>query len=326
METISEVDLEIVHAVQVEPRASWATISATLEVSAATAARRWAALQDAGVAWTGATIAPERFRGAVVEARCAPGRSDAVIEALCEHPDVYTVGRTAGKYDLFALTLSPTPQRLVACLDQVGRLPLAGHRAWVYPRVFGGPRWTLGVLSRTQVDAVREPAPRPSRGWPPSPFETAVFTALSADGRCSLADLGGEMGMSASSVGRRLGQVRRHGSLDLRADVARPLAGWPWAAMLWVAVPDALVDQVGRDVGGWPEVRFCAPVVATATLVLVVNLRDPDELEAIGARLVARHRQVQVTDRRVVLRLEKVHGHVLDKEGRSTRLVPLQPW
>jgi len=73
-------------------------------------------------------------------------------------------------------------------------------------------------------------------------------------------------------------------------------------------------------------VRFCAPVVATATLVLVVNLRDPDELEAIGARLVARHRQVQVMDRRVVLRLEKVHGHVLDKEGRSTRLVPLQPW
>ncbi len=58
METISEVDLEIVHAVQVEPRASWATISATLEVSAATAARRWAALQDAGVAWTGATLAP----------------------------------------------------------------------------------------------------------------------------------------------------------------------------------------------------------------------------------------------------------------------------
>ncbi len=182
------------------------------------------------------------------------------------------------------------------------------------------------MLSRTQVDAVREPAPRPSRARPPSPFETAVFTALSADGRRSLADLGGEMGMSASSVGRRLGQVRRHGSLDLRADVARPLAGWPWAAMLWVAVPDALVDQVGRDVGGWPEVRFCAPVVATATLVLVVNLRDPDELEAIGARLVARHRQVQVMDRRVVLRLEKVHGHVLDKEGRSTRLVPLQPW
>jgi len=326
VEIVSEIDLELIDAVQVEPRATWATISSSLDISAATAARRWAALESAGVAWTGATLGSEQFRGAIVEMRCAPGSLERVREALCSTHNVYTLGRVTGDYDFYALTIAPTPARLRDAHDDFSRLGLHGFRLTVYSRVFGGPRWKLGVLNRSQVDAVRGGAEHGGRTVPVSRLEVELFGALAADGRRSLKELGDELGMSPGAVGRRLRQIRRTGSLDIRADVARPLAGWPWAALVWVRAPDSLLAQMGHDVGSWPEVRFCAPVISATNLLIIVNLRHPEELESIGARLVSRYPQAEVVERRVILRLDKVHGHLLDDAGRSVGLVAMQPW
>lgn len=120
--------------------------------------------------------------------------------------------------------------------------------------------------------------------------------------------------------------MRRRGHLAFRTDVARPVAGWPIVALLRLLVPDEHLHTIGRAVGTLPETRFCAPLIAEANLVLIVNLRAPEFLQYFLTELTARHPLVTVAERSIVLQLVKVHGRLLDESGRTVRVVPVDPW
>ncbi|MGW1327901.1 AsnC family protein [Streptomyces antibioticus] len=73
----SETDLQFIPALQIHPRAPWSLVGAVLGVSPATVARRWARLNDAGLAWATGYRAcePQSVEdpaSAMVIARCRP--------------------------------------------------------------------------------------------------------------------------------------------------------------------------------------------------------------------------------------------------------------
>ncbi len=145
---MTERDLELVDAVQANPRAAWSAIAEPLGFSAVTAARRWAALAAEGAVWTGAVMGPVLFRGAVVELACRPDAVADLVNALAAMPDVLTVGRTAGESDVYALTAAPTAQALIDSLgERFAGLAAERMRALAYTRVHGGPQWRLNVLN-----------------------------------------------------------------------------------------------------------------------------------------------------------------------------------
>jgi DNA-binding Lrp family transcriptional regulator len=327
VEVLTEADLALVDAVQISPRASWAVIGRALDVSPVTAARHWKSLTASGAAWTTATMGPDWAQGAFVELSCPPRGVEETVRLLCEMPEVLTVGRTTGDFDLYVITVSPTVAALRSFLfERLAVLDVRHARSHVYTQIFGGPMWRLRVLNRTTADEVRQEPPSPLRPTPVEPEDRRLFLALGADARRSYADLADEFATTPQAVRRQLDRMRRRGQIAFRADMARPLAGYPLAALLWLKVPDALVEGVGRDLVRWAEIRFCAPVVSESNLVLVVNLRSPEHLTVFTTKLAATHPGVTVTEKRLVLRLEKVHGHVLDEEGRSRRVVPVDPW
>ncbi len=327
MSVLSELDLALVNAVQVEPRAPWPVIGSSLGISAATAARRWEALKAARTAWTGSTMGPLLQMGAVVELRCRTGTVEAVAAALTSMPSVLTVGRTLGSFDLYALTVSPTPSALSAvAAGPISALDVLEARVHPYYRIFGGARWTLGILNRSQVAEIVEPRERVLTSSPASDLEKRLFLALGGDGRRSSADLAAELDVPAWTVRRQLALMRRRGLLEVRTDMARGLGGWPFAGLLWLRVPDEDTEGTGRELGTWPEIRFAAPVVSASNLFVVVNIRSPGELQTIASRMRARHRTLRIDDRRLVTRLIKVHGHLLDEEGRSLSMVTVDPW
>ncbi|WP_245606970.1 Lrp/AsnC family transcriptional regulator [Pseudonocardia spinosispora] len=327
MQLLTETDLELVDAVQINPRASWATIGATLGISAVTAARRWNAMVEAGVAWSSSTVGIDRVRGAVVELDCRPGTTEAVAAALSEQPDVLTVGWTTGEFSLYALTVAASVEALTGTLlGTFADLDVRRQCSHVYWRVFGGAQWRLSVLNPSQTQQVRESPVAPLRRSAVDDDDRRLFLALAHDARRSYAGLAEELGTTPSAVRRRLERMRRRGELSFRADIARPLAGWHLAALLWLVVPDADLDAIGRVLGGWTETRFCAAVHSRTNLVLVVSLRTVDHLEEIIERLNRVQPDVTVADRRIVLRPIKVHGRILDEGGRSHRVVPLDPW
>ncbi|WP_232374922.1 hypothetical protein [Mycolicibacterium mengxianglii] len=67
-------------------------------------------------------------------------------------------------------------------------------------------------------------------------------------------------------------------------------------------------------------------MVHSSNLLLVVNLRAAEHLADIETRLLAAHPALTITDRRLVLRMSKVNGHLLDDEGRTRGVVPVDPW
>jgi hypothetical protein len=58
----------------------------------------------------------------------------------------------------------------------------------------------------------------------------------------------------------------------------------------------------------------------------IVNLRAPKELDDVLGAWSADLPSVDVCEYRLILRLHKVNGHILDPGGRSVRMVPVDPW
>jgi hypothetical protein len=49
--TVSETDLQLLHALQISPRVPWNVLGDVLGISSTTAARHWARLSGEGLAW-----------------------------------------------------------------------------------------------------------------------------------------------------------------------------------------------------------------------------------------------------------------------------------
>jgi hypothetical protein len=109
--------------------------------------------------------------------------------------------------------------------------------------------------------------------------------------------------------------------LDLRADAARPLAGGPIGALLWLKMVDHHLDKVGRKLGGWSGTRFCASVASAANIMLAVSLLTPQHLEEIVTRLTNSYPTIDIADRGVVLSMSKINGSGYD-DGTSAHTGP----
>ncbi|WP_199254973.1 Lrp/AsnC family transcriptional regulator [Mycolicibacterium mengxianglii] len=189
---LTETDLELVDAVQVNPRASWSKIGAILDVSAMTVSRHWARLVAERVVWSGSTMGPRLFRGAILEFSCQPGATEDVIDQLCAMPHVFTVARTTGDFDVYALTVAPTPDALARSLfGPLQHVQALARRSTVYTRLYGGPHWRLSILNRTQSEQMRPDAERPLHHVTVDSTDRALFLALAADARRSFTELAG---------------------------------------------------------------------------------------------------------------------------------------
>ncbi|MGM0724282.1 MAG: AsnC family transcriptional regulator [Actinomycetota bacterium] len=326
---LDETDLALVDALQVNPRMSWSSLAPVLDLAPITLARRWQRLVDAGSAWVTVALTNRQMRGAVIELSCRPGAAHRVALALAEQPNVSTVGITTGRFQVFALVLAPSLPSIAEVLVHSLPIPeeVTALHSYLYSGLFGGVVWRLGVINRAQSEQVREPvASPPAQIRPFGQGDRALFLALGHDGRRAYNDLADELGTSPQAVRRRLDRLCRHGDITFRCDVARPLTGWVSMAFLWLSVPENDLAAVGRALGALPETRHCSAVPGPANLALVVSLRSLEHLDETLGRIVREHPTVSVVDRRVVLQQVKVHGRIVDEQGRSVRVIPVDPW
>jgi DNA-binding Lrp family transcriptional regulator len=328
-ELVSESDLELIDAIQINPRASWRDVGTALDVSAMTAARRWSSLREAGLAWSNVTTGPQLSRGVIIELACAPGTTDQVVRGLVATPDVMTVGHLTGEYNLYALTVSVSVKALANFqLDVINKLPAMRLRTHLYHHAYGGSgRWRLNVLNRSQVSRLSESKSPPSPWSPVSITDRKLFLALAEDARRPLTKLAEDLDLTPQAVGRQLKRAQRSGTIDFRVDVARPYAGWHLGAFLWISTPQEQLHIASEKLGKLPETRFCASISGTArNISLIVSLHAPEDVDSLIRRIEAEDPPMQVVDCQFSPRLEKVDGRLLDEGGRAVGFVPLDPW
>jgi len=213
-------------------------------------------------------------------------------------------------------------------LGAVPRMPgVRRVRTSMATRVFDASRrWRLRVLPKDAASSVAAEAGAAASTRGMDAVDRELFVALSTDGRASWTDLAERVELSSRSVQRRIRRLVATGDIDFRCDLARPLAGWHAAAVLWMEVPDQVLEDTGLALLRWPETRTCAAVAGRSNLMLTVGLHSLADLHPLVARLSEAFPHVRIRDRQAVLRQTKLYGRVLDDAGRWVRSVPVDPW
>ncbi len=330
---VDEVDLALLDALHVNPRASFERLASALGISAVTAARRWQRLASSGRVWVSSVPGSQlALVAAVHEIEARPGRAEAVGRRLAEIPQVGSVYLTAGSYDVHALIFASDMRVLTDLLfDRLAAVAdVVRARSQVGLEWFSGVRWRLGALdtgAEREVGDGAAPNREPNRGAKTlTADEHALYLALQHDGRARFRDLAEALGTSEQQVRRRMAAMTRRGLLTFRTDFTRIEGGWPALLVLWLRVPDEALEKVGVEIGGWRETRICFSVVGAANLFVMVQLHRLGELSRLFGRVRDLGQQIEVTDQRVVLRPLKSWGRLLDHSGHSVDIVPVDPW
>ncbi|MBF6332300.1 Lrp/AsnC family transcriptional regulator [Nocardia transvalensis] len=331
---LTEGELELVHALQLRPRAPWTELGRALGVDAVTVARRWHRLTDSGRAWVTISPGPRAYQllcFAFVEIGCATGHAGEVAETLAGHPHFLTIERTTDAHLLLGTVA--TDDLAMMSRYTLDVLPVVPHvtavRARVVTHMFTeGGRWRIDALDpnqQTRLACTPTAADRPG-SHPLTPLDRALLTHLSHDGRAPHQQLATSLGVSAQTIKRRIDTFTRTGLLRFRCDFARPLGGWPVAVTFWATAPAADLLDIGHALAHYRQTRNCAALSAEYNLVLQVNTINLADVLDFETRFTRTHPGLRIGERLLTMRHHKLLGHILDPHGRSTAVVPPAPW
>ncbi|WP_164863424.1 Lrp/AsnC family transcriptional regulator [Agromyces sp. LHK192] len=327
---LDDLDLQLIHALQLEPRAPWNVLAGVLGTDAVTLARRWARIETEGYAWITALGGSARIgAGAIVEFSCEPGEVLRAADAAAAVPEIYSIDLTAGRRDFVATLVAADDDQLADfVLDRLGSVPgVRSIRTHVVNDVVRlGSDWTVQALSpgqRTLIPAPRPPRPGAARHIP-ADLARGIRLALSDDPRAAYAAVGTAVGISAQRAADAIALLRRTGDLVLRTDVAGPHSNWPLAAWYFVQVPAPSLVESAQALVDLPAVQYASITTGPGNLIVAAGARTKPEVLRIEAELERRMPGARIIDRSMVLRVHKHLGRLLDARGRSTgRSVPI---
>ncbi|MFJ1675051.1 Lrp/AsnC family transcriptional regulator [Streptomyces sp. NPDC088251] len=334
--TASELDLALVNALQLRPRASWSELAPLLGVTASTLARRWERLSDAGLAWVYAVPGREFTHSrctAFVLLRCRPGARSRLIAELSVLPEAATIEVTApGSADLLLDVLAPDLASLGHFVTEtLDRLPgITSVGCLVATSLYvEGSRWRLRSLDPAQLSALGNSVSAAAdqiRTLELDTVERALLDELVHDGRLALAELAERTGTSPATVRRRLRRLTDAGVLAFRCDLAAPLAGHPVPVTLLAHAPARDMGAVHRTLAALTECRLVAGVTGPANVLATLWVHDVADIQRRETALCARLPTLTITDRIVGLRTVKRMGHLLGADGHRTGVQPISPW
>jgi DNA-binding Lrp family transcriptional regulator len=328
---LSEHDRELLHALQVAPRVTWAEAARVLDSTPAALARRWARLRERGLAWV--TAHPGgTYRGltlAMVEVDCLPGRRAEVVEAVCRDPRAVTVEESTRGRDLMLTVITrDLPSLTTFVLDELQRLPgVERQRTYLATTVHRhGSHWRIDALTPAQVRVLEQGARvRPSGLLRDE--DRPLVAALAVDGRRSAADLARITGRNPATVRRQLARVVGCEQLSFRCEVASSASGWSVSSNWTAHVAPADHARTVAALATLPELRLCLSTTGDTNLVMTTWTRSLDDLLSIERLFGEKMPWLRLGESAVNLRTSKRMGWLLDGRGRSTGevVVPSAP-
>ena len=287
-----QLDIQLLHALQIDGRASFSLIADVLGVSDQTIARRYGRLRSAGMLRVRGLADPDRIglTSWIVRVQCTPNAATAVAEALARRPDTAWISLTSGGTEITAVVRTRTGEddsHLLLDTLPRSRGVAAMTAQCVLHTFFGGVLSVInksGALTPEQVAALSRPSSGPA---PAGPDEAAavrtggapdriaagdgpLLAALETDGRTTFSDLASVTGWSQTTVRRRITDLRASGTLYFDVDFHQALLDLAVRAMLWLSVsPDRLV-AAGEALASHPETAYVAATTGPASLYAAV--------------------------------------------------------
>lgn len=298
---LDDLDRQIGHALQLDGRAPFSRIAQVLGVSDQTVARRWAKLCGGrGVRVLGLTE-PAAVGDTVWMLRVStpPDAATPLARALARRTDTSWVSLMAGGTEVSAVARSRDDwwregggEALL--LRELPRTPrvLAVNAYCQLHQFFGGAEGLIlktGTLSAEQVAALSPPPAGPAHE--PVRLTTddhKLLDRLARDGRAPVPELAEATGWSASTVRRRMAELRADGVLYFDLDYGAYPFDEGLRAAIWLSVPPAQLHAVGQAVATHPQVAFACATTGPANLFMTVVCRNSAALYAYLTGPVAR--------------------------------------
>lgn len=316
--TLDDVDLQVLHALQTDGRASFARIAEVLGVADQTVARRYRRLRAAGVVRVVGQTDPWRIGETrwYVRIRCTPDAAATVAEALARRPDTFWVHLMSGGTEVNCVVQPRTPHdRDALLLQKLPRTPrvvgVSAHS--LLHQFFGGSMEhpaLVDALAADQVRALRQPEAT-TELVRLSEKDHQMIAVLGADGRASHAELAAATGWSETSVRRRLEHLRHTGILYFDVDLDPVRLGFTTQARIWLSVPPSALEEVGQALAQHPEVAFAAATTGPSNVVASVVCRDGQELYRYTVERLGALTAIQHAETAPVIRTVKSAGAVL---------------
>ncbi|MGP7814787.1 Lrp/AsnC family transcriptional regulator [Glutamicibacter soli] len=319
---VDALDLRIINALQIRPRAPWTQLAPILGADAATLNRRWQQLADHGLAWITTFDWNAWEAAALVEINCHSGANTQVALALAESPEAIAVDLTAGGRDIVATVAARDSHALGKyLLDELPKVPsVASVRSHPIARtLIDGRSWRVRALDAHESARIAGlPLPATSRSATRNPeLERAMLALLNRDGRASATRIASELDQNPRHIRELLALMQRSGSLIQRTDLARSRSGWPVSAWHFMRVPATKLEGIAGRLENLPEVRLVSHTVGPHDVIMDVWLKDLGEVQRLEQALEIRLSGLAISDRSVVLRTVKQMGQILDDQGRS---------
>lgn len=287
-------DVRLIRALQIAPRASFASIAAALGVPEGAVARRYRRLRADGVIRVAGVVDPGALGESkwLVRLRCRPGSAAAIADALAARDDVNWVALCAAGSEVTCAVRSWTEQQRDELLGR--RLPRTAAvldiNASAMLRQFVGGRGHYWAALRGTLTAQEEAAlgggGAPFTEYPVvarepvrlSPEDERMLAVLAADGRAGLVDLAAAADLTPGRASRRLDALLRRRVVHIDVEIAASALGYRARANLWLRVHPSAVKRLGRTLAEEPEIAFAAAVSGPANLHAVAHCRDLDAL------------------------------------------------
>ncbi|RZU20620.1 DNA-binding Lrp family transcriptional regulator [Kribbella rubisoli] len=280
MVDFDRVDEQLVHALQVDGRASFSRIAEVLGASDRTIARRYHRLRETGAVRVVAVPSSPRLGWVdwLVRIQCAPDTAVAVAATMARRDDTSWVYLTSGGVEVTCIThtkgqraplMLPRGPRITSVTAQCMLRAVAGTAGWA---------GRTAALTQEQVDRLRIPTPEYDVPLELTAQDQRLMAELAKDARAAYPSLAAATGMPESTVRRRLGELLRAGAMYLDVEADPMLFGYATEAILWMSVAPSALTTVADALTQHPEIAYAAAVTGPTNLFGFVVCADPDAL------------------------------------------------
>jgi DNA-binding Lrp family transcriptional regulator len=295
---LDAVDLQIIHMLTIEPRASFRAIADVTGISDQTAARRYRRLSEtAGLRVLG-VVNGSRLGWVewFLRLQTTPGSADSLAEALARRPDTRWVRLASGGTEIICVVEARNPEQRDALflrgLPGSRRVTQISAHSILHNFTPGPWQAVTGALSADQVALLTRgddpPNPRALGGAvrppvPPGPplalaEDEPLLAELARDGRTSHAAIAAAIHWHESTVRRRIDELSRAGLLLFEVDLDDHAFGVNVQVMLWLSVEPSRLDATGRALATHPEIPFVAATTGSTNLLATALFRDAQHL------------------------------------------------
>jgi len=274
------LDLQILHALQIDGRIGFGLLGRVLGVSDQTVARRYARMRSTSGLRVAAAGDSHRVghRQWYVRVR-TPDAAMAIARAIARHPDTAWVRLVSGGTEIVcSLRAGAAASGRSLLLEKLPRTSrvldvTAQSELHVHTRSAQRLLKQVGTLDEPQLRALHEST---ATSFSPGASTTiagsahldeldlALLTILRQDARTPVEQLAAAAGTPASTARRRLERLRASGALRIDIDIDPRALGLH--EQLWISVAPADLASTGAALATHPEVTFAAATTGRTSL------------------------------------------------------------